>query len=45
MIKHGIKVLAIDRQLNEDFILGRLSDKKLILFSKCDFENLVLSKT
>lgn len=47
MIKHGIKVLAIDRQLNEDFILNRLSDdeKKLISFSKCDFENLVLPET
>lgn len=45
MIKHGIKVLAIDRQLNEDFILNRLSDKKLVSFSKCDFENLVLPKT
>ena len=25
MIKNGIKVLAIDRQLNQDFILNRLS--------------------
>ena len=26
MVKHGIKVLAIDRQLNRDFILKRLSE-------------------
>ena len=25
MVKNGIKVLAIDRQLNQDFILNRLS--------------------
>lgn len=28
MVKNGIKVLAIDRQLNQDFILNRLSDSE-----------------
>jgi len=47
MIKNGIKVLAIDRQLNKDFILNRLSDdeKKLISFKEGSFENIELPKT
>ena len=47
MIKNGIKVLAIDRQLNQDFILNRLSDseKRLISFKKSSFEDVELSKT
>ena len=47
MVKNGIKVLAIDRQLNKDFILNRLSDdeKKLISFKEGSFENIELSKT
>lgn len=47
MIKNGIKVLAIDRQLNQDFILNRLSDneKKMISFKESSFENVELPKT
>ena len=47
MIKKGIKVLAIDRQLNKDFILDRLTDdeKKLISFNESSFEDIELPKT
>lgn len=47
MVKNGIKVLAIDRQLNQDFILNRLSDseKQLISFKESSFENVELPKT
>ena len=47
MIKHGIKVLAIDRQLNENFILDRLSEeeKNLISFKETKFEDVELPKT
>ena len=47
MIKNGIKVLAIDRQLNQDFILNRLSDseKQLISFKESSFEDVELPKT
>lgn len=47
MIKNGIKVLAIDRQLNQDFILNRLSEneKKLISFKESSFEDVELPKT
>ena len=47
MVKNGIKVLAIDRQLNQDFILNRLSDdeKKLISFKESSFEDLELPRT
>lgn len=47
MIKNGIKVLAIDRQLNQNFILSRLSDdeKKLISFKESSFEDIELPKT
>lgn len=47
MIKNGIKVLAIDRQLNQDFILNRLSDseKQLISFKKSSFEDVEFPKT
>ena len=47
MIKHGIKVLAIDRQLNKNFILDRLSEeeKKLISFIEDKFEDIELPKT
>lgn len=47
MIKNGIKVLAIDRQLNQDFILNRLSDseKQLISFKESSFEDGALPKT
>ena len=47
MVKNGIKVLAIDRQLNQDFILNRLSDseKQLISFKESSFEDVELHKT
>ena len=47
MIKNGIKVLAVDRQLNQDFILNRLSDneKKMISFKESSFENVELPRT
>ena len=47
MIKNGIKVLAIDRQLNQNFILDRLSDdeKKLISFKESSFEDVELPRT
>ena len=47
MIKNGIRVLAIDRQLNQDFILNRLSkdEKRLISFNESIFENIELPKT
>lgn len=47
MVKNGIKVLAIDRQLNQDFILNRLSDseKQLISFKESSFEDVELPKT
>ena len=47
MIKNGIKVLVIDRQLNQDFILNRLSDneKKMISFKESSFEDVELPKT
>lgn len=47
IIKNGIKVLAIDRQLNQDFILNRLSDneKKMISFKESSFEDVELPKT
>lgn len=47
MIKNGIKVLAIDRQLNQDFILNRLSkdEKQLVSFKESCFENIELPKT
>lgn len=47
MVKNGIKVLAIDRQLNQDFILNRLSDseKQLISFKESSFEDVELLKT
>ena len=47
MVKSGIEILAIDRQLNKDFILNRLSndEKKLISFKEGSFENIELPKT
>ena len=47
MIKKGIKVLAIDRQLNEEFILKRLSpdQKELVTFKESSFEDVLLPKT
>lgn len=47
MVKNGINVLAIDRQLNQDFILNRLSDseKQLVSFKESSFEDVELPKT
>ena len=47
MVKKGIHVLAIDRQLNKDYILNRLSEdeKKYVTFSKSSFEDINLPKT
>lgn len=47
MIKRGIKVTAIDRQLNRDFILDRLNDteKQNISFNENDFESVKIDKT
>ena len=47
MIKNGIKVTAIDRQLNKSFILERLNDKEKenISFSEQDFESVQLQST
>lgn len=45
MIRNGIKVLAIDRQLNEKFILNRLNDKQKenIIFQQQEFESIELT--
>ena len=47
MIKNGIKVTAIDRHLNKNFILERLNDreKENISFSEQDFESVQLERT
>ena len=47
MVKNSIKVLAIDKQLNQDFVLNRLSDseKQLISFKESSFEDVELPKT
>ena len=47
MIKNGIKVLSVDRQLNEKYILDRLTDeeKQQTSFMECSFEDIVLPKT
>ena len=47
MIKHGIRVKAIDRQLNKSFILDRLTDeeKSKVSFEEESFENAKLEKT
>ena len=47
MLKQGIKVIAIDRQLNKNFILGRLNEneKEHVTFSEQDFESVQLENT
>ncbi len=47
MVKHGVKVTAVDRQLNEDFILNRLDEeeKANVSFIESDFESVNLPKT
>ena len=46
MAKKGINVIAIDRQLNEKFILDRLNDKQKekVTFQQQEFENIKLEK-
>ena len=46
MIKNGVKVEAIDRQLNKEFILNRLNDKEKekISFLEQEFESIELKK-
>ena len=47
MLNHGIKVLAVDRQLNEQYILDRVDDsiKENATFLEHEFENIELPKT
>lgn len=47
MIKNGIKVMAIDRKLNKNFILDRLNDKEKsnVSFLEQDFESVQLKNT
>ncbi len=47
MIKNRVKVTAIDRQLNKNFVLERLNDKEKenIFFCEEDFENIQLEST
>ena len=44
LVRNGVKVTAIDRQLNRDYILGRLNDgeKESIFLSEQAFESLQL---
>lgn len=46
MVKRGIKVVSIDRQLNEEFILNRLDEKenKNVSFIESGFESIDLPK-
>lgn len=47
MLQHGLNVLAIDRQLNEDFILNRLTsdEKHRVSFLESSFEEVKIPKT
>lgn len=47
MVQKGIKVLAVDRDLNAEYILNRLNDKQKenVTFLKDNFENVELPKT
>lgn len=47
MLKKGLNVISIDRQLNKDFILNRLSEdeKKKVSFIEASFEDVNLPKT
>ena len=47
MIKTGLNVVSIDRQLNKDFILNRLNDeeKQRVKFIESSFEDVNLPKT
>lgn len=47
MLKKGIKVLAVDRQLNNNYILDRLeeSEKVNVSFMQSSFEDISLPKT
>ena len=47
MVHHGIHVLSIDRQLNKDYILNRLTEeeKNNVSFLESSFEDVTLPKT
>jgi len=47
MLNHGIKVLAVDRQLNKQYILSRADEsiKENVTFLEHEFENIKLPKT
>ena len=47
MVHHGIHVLSIDRQLNKDYILNRLTEeeKNNVSFLESSFEDVILPKT
>lgn len=47
LLKRGYKVTSIDRQLNKDFILDRLTEEKKnnVTFIESNFEDLVIPKT
>ena len=46
LLKRGFKVTSIDRQLNKDFILNRLTEEKSnVTFIESNFEDLVIPKT
>lgn len=47
LLKRGYKVTSIDRQLNKNYILDRLTDKEKnnVSFIESDFKDLVIPKT
>lgn len=47
LLKHGYKVISIDRQLNRSFILDRLdeSEKNNVTFIESDFKDLIIPKS
>lgn len=47
LLKRGYKVISIDRQLNKNYILDRLTDKEKndVSFIESDFKDLVIPKT
>ncbi len=46
LLKRGYKVTSIDRQLNKDFILNRLTEeeKNNVTFIESDFKDIVIPK-
>lgn len=47
LLKHGYKVVSIDRQLNKSFILDRLgeNEKNNVTFIESDFKDVVIPKS